>query len=166
MNDTSVRNRTLHFMALVAFLCVVITPANAVTPDEMLSDPALEARARLLSQDLRCVVCQNQSIDDSNAPLAHDLRVLLRERLTAGDSDRQAVDYIVARYGNFVLLKPPMQLNTIVLWAGPALFLLLALIGAARYIRDRSTTQAKEEPSLSTNEQARLDALLNKRVSK
>jgi len=151
----------------LAFLASAISPARGVTPDEMLSDPALEARARILSQDLRCVVCQNQSIDDSNAPLAHDLRVLLRERLTTGDSDRQAVDYIVARYGNFVLLNPPMQANTILLWIGPTLFLILALLGAARYLRGHAKVPPNENLSpLSANEQSRLEAFLNERGSK
>lgn len=155
------------FIAIFILLGLGVVPGHAVTPGEMLSDPALEARARVLSQDLRCVVCQNQSIDDSNAPLAHDLRVLLRERLTAGDSDRQAVDYIVARYGNFVLLKPPMQLNTLPLWAGPVLFLLFALISFSRYLRRRAVIQPiGEAPQLSASEQARLDALLNRRGSK
>jgi len=95
-------------------------PARAVTPDEQLRDPKLEARARALSQELRCLVCQNQSIDDSAAPLAHDLRVILRERLAAGDTDRQAVDYLVRRYGDFVLLRPPFQADTWALWLGPA----------------------------------------------
>src|SRR5688572_13895922 len=111
--------------ALIAFSA----PAKAVEPDEILPDAAQEARARDLSQHLRCVVCQNQSIDDSNAPLARDLRVLLRERLKAGDSDRAAMDYIVARYGNFVLLKPPLELHTLLLWFGPGIVLLLALGG-------------------------------------
>jgi cytochrome c-type biogenesis protein CcmH len=148
-------------------LIASLAPARAVTPDEMLSDPALEGRARALSQDLRCVVCQNQIIDDSNAPLARDLRVLLRERLTAGDSDRQVVDYIVARYGNFVLLKPPVQMNTLLLWAGPALFLLFAAFGFTRYIRARAADQsiAKSAP-FSAAEQERLNALLNERGSK
>ncbi|WP_348639986.1 cytochrome c-type biogenesis protein [Methylocystis sp. B8] len=163
------QNQALHFFFIAMFILLGlgVAPGHAVTPGEMLSDPALEGRARVLSQDLRCVVCQNQSIDDSNAPLAHDLRVLLRERLTAGDSDRQAVDYIVARYGNFVLLKPPMQLNTLPLWAGPVLFLLFALISFSRYLRRRAVIQPiGEAPQLSASEQARLDALLNKRGSK
>jgi len=158
----------LHGAIAAALLLIAsLAPAHAVTPDEMLSDPALEGRARALSQDLRCVVCQNQSIDDSNAPLARDLRVLLRERLTAGDSDRQAVDYIVARYGNFVLLKPPVQMNTLLLWAGPALFLLFAAFGFLRYIRARAADQSitKSAP-FSAAEQERLDALLNERGSK
>ena len=110
----------LVFGVLIAFAA----PSLAVEPDEVLPDPAQEARARDLSQHLRCVVCQNQSIDNSNAPLARDLRVLLRERLKAGDTDQAAIDFIVARYGNFVLLKPPLQLDTLLLWFGPGLVLL------------------------------------------
>jgi len=161
-----------HFRLLIcaaqfSLLAFFISPAGAVTPDEMLSDPALETRARILSQELRCVVCQNQSIDDSNAPLAHDLRVLLRERLAAGDTDRKSVDYIVARYGNFVLLKPPLQINTFFLWAGPALFLLLSLIGFSRYLRSRTANAQIETSSpLSESEQMRLDALLDEKGSK
>ncbi len=152
-------------LAAIVLLSAVAEPAVAVTPDEVLADPALEARARVLSQDLRCVVCQNQSIDDSNAPLAHDLRVLLRERLMAGDGDQQAVDYIVARYGNFVLLKPPVQLDTLFLWIGPALFLTIAGFGFARYLR-RPTDRAEETPPpLTANEQGRLDTLLDERSS-
>ncbi|HRX04273.1 MAG TPA: cytochrome c-type biogenesis protein CcmH, partial [Anaerolineae bacterium] len=94
-------------------------------PDEVLADPALEARARTLSQDLRCLVCQNQSIDDSNAPLARDLRIIVRERLSAGDTDKQVIDYLVTRYGNYVLLKPPLQADTLLLWIGPAIAFLI-----------------------------------------
>jgi cytochrome c-type biogenesis protein CcmH len=152
------RGFTAAFIVLSAF----VTSAIAVTPDEALPDPGLELRARVISQDLRCVVCQNQSIDDSNAPLAHDLRVLLRERLTAGDSDQQAIDYIVARYGNFVLLKPPLQLNTLVLWFGPAFLVLVAAFGFGRYLRRQSVVRNSEAPApLTSTEQARLDALLN-----
>jgi cytochrome c-type biogenesis protein CcmH len=162
-------NRNSRFGVIgFAFMLLATSaaPAHAVTPDEMLRDPVLEERARILSRDLRCVVCQNQSIDDSNAPLAHDLRVLLRERLTAGDSDNQAVDYIVARYGNFVLLKPPIQTNTILLWIGPLLFLLLALVGANRFLRNRSKISSSDDfVPLSAEEQARLDALLNNKGS-
>ncbi len=139
--------------------------ASAVTPDEVLRDPMLEMRARAISQNLRCVVCQNQSIDDSDAPLAHDLRVLLRDRLASGDTDEQAVDFIVARYGNFVLLKPPMQLNTLALWAGPALFLLTAAIGFIRHLRKRPTGQAASTTSLTAVERQRVDELLNERSS-
>jgi len=100
-------------------------PAFAVLPDEMLDDPALEARARAISQDLRCVVCQNQSIDDSDAPLARDLRIVVREQLRMGRSDAETMDYVVQRYGSFVLLKPPVTGATSLLWAGPFLVLLL-----------------------------------------
>jgi cytochrome c-type biogenesis protein CcmH len=127
-------------------------------PDEMLGDPALEARARAISQKLRCLVCQNQSIDDSDAPLAHDLRVLVRERLMAGDDDTQAIGFLVARYGNFVLLKPPLQADTIALWFGPLLFLVLAAWGFGRYL---TTQSGAPEPSsaeaLAPDDQARLD---------
>src|SRR3954462_3419322 len=105
-------------------LCLMViasTPAFAVQPDEVLTDPALEARARVLSQELRCLVCQNQSIDDSDALLARDLRILLRERLKNGDSDRQVLDFLVARYGEFVLLRPPFGWHTLVLWLAPGL---------------------------------------------
>src|SRR4051812_49986345 len=106
--------------------------ALAVQPDEVLSDPVLEARARALSRELRCMVCQNQSIDDSDAPLARDLRVLVRERLQAGDSDRQVIDFLVSRYGEFVLLKPRFSLHTALLWLGPLPGL---VIGALRVVR-------------------------------
>ena len=142
-------------------LAAMLTPAAAVTPDELLKDPKLEARARDISQHLRCVVCQNQSIDDSNAPLAKDLRVLVRERLSAGDSDRQAIDFMVARYGNFVLLKPPMQINTLLLWFGPALLLALAAFGFIRTLRAQATPVAKEPAAaLSAEEEKRLAKLL------
>src|SRR3972149_6722167 len=104
----------------------------AVEPDEVLADPALESRARALSKTLRCMVCQNQSIDDSNAPLARDLRILVRERLKSGDSDAQVREYLVARYGEFVLLEPRISASTIALWAAPGLVLVLGLLGVAR----------------------------------
>src|SRR6185312_13654868 len=103
-------------LALIVLLAALAAPAQAVTPDEMLKDPALEARARTLSQELRCMVCQNQSIDDSEAPLAHDLRVLVRERLSAGDTHKQVIDFLVSRYGEFVLLKPRFEWHTALLW--------------------------------------------------
>ncbi|MDX2027390.1 MAG: cytochrome c-type biogenesis protein [Alphaproteobacteria bacterium] len=112
---------------VVVFLFGLITLAHAVQPDEMLKDPALEARARVISKDMRCLVCQNQSIDDSDAPLARDLRVLLRQRLTAGDTDAQARAHIVQRYGDYVLLTPPFKPATSLLWLGPGFFLLIAL---------------------------------------
>ena len=124
--------------ALLALLMLALLslPALAVRPDEMLADPALEARARAISEGLRCLVCQNQSIDDSDADLAHDLRVIVRERLTAGDTDKQAVDYIVARYGEYVLLNPVLAPHTLLLWiAAPGVLLIGAVvvfIGARR----------------------------------
>src|SRR5262249_49804138 len=116
--------RQLAWMAVLLMLGLS-TPARAVEPSEMLKDPALEARARAISRDLRCLVCQNQSIDDSNADLAHDLRLIVRERLTAGDSDQQVKEYLVARYGDYVLLEPPLKAKTLVLWFAPALLLVL-----------------------------------------
>ena len=110
-------------MTVFAALICALTPAHAVEPGEMLKDPALEARARKLSQELRCVVCQNQSIDDSNAPLAHDLRVIVRERLPAGDTDSQVLAFVEARYGEFVLLRPPFKPQTLLLWLTPLLLL-------------------------------------------
>jgi len=146
---------------MVVVLTASSAYAPAVTPDEVLKDPELEMRARAIGQDLRCVVCQNQSIDDSNAPLAHDLRVLLRERLGSGDTDEQALDYIVARYGNFVLLKPPMQLNTFFLWVGPAFFVMIAAIDFGRYLRRRPTDQTAQTPAaITATEQGRIDVLL------
>ncbi len=109
----------------VAFGAFFQAPVFAVEPDEELADPVLEARARDISSHLRCVVCQNQSIDDSTAPLARDLRLIIRERLAAGDSDEQVIGFVVERYGDFVLLKPPFQEDTYLLWFGPALILLI-----------------------------------------
>ncbi|HLJ78357.1 MAG TPA: cytochrome c-type biogenesis protein [Acidobacteriaceae bacterium] len=151
----------LKVTAATLLMGLVLAPCHAVTPDEVLKDPVLESRARALSQQLRCVVCQNQSIDDSNAPLAHDLRVLLRERLAAGDSDQQATDFLVARYGNFVLLKPPLHWNTVPLWIGPFLILLIAGIGFRRYFGRSKHAATPEAPSpLSDNEEQRLEMLL------
>ena len=149
---------SLRTILVVLFSLLWLTPTLAVQPDEMLKDPGLEARARVLSQNLRCLVCQNQSIDDSDASLARDLRILLRERLTAGDTDAQAMDFIVSRYGNFVLLKPPLQWNTALLWLGPGLMLLLAGIGFYRYLsrHDAAPTPAP----LSIEDEARLAQLL------
>ncbi len=125
-------------LAALALLCAAAMPALAVRPDEMLADPTLEARARAISAELRCMVCQNQSIDDSDADLAHDLRVLVRERLTAGDTDAQAIDFIVARYGEFVLLKPRFSARNALLWGTPLLILLAG--GVFLVLRGRSAT--------------------------
>ncbi len=145
---------------LVLLSLLASAQARAVTPGEMLSDPALEARARAISQGLRCLVCQNQSIDDSNADLAHDLRVLVRDRLTAGDSDIQVVDYVVARYGQFVLLKPPIEPATYILWFGPVLIVVLGLAGAFIYIRRRGAEPGDLSP-LSGEEKERLARLID-----
>jgi cytochrome c-type biogenesis protein CcmH len=143
---------------LLLTLMVAVSPVHAVEPGEMLKDPALEARARRLSQELRCVVCQNQSIDDSNAPLAHDLRVIVRERLAAGDSDAQVLAYVEARYGAFVLLRPRLTPQTVLLWATP----LILLAGAAAYLWRARRTRMHEPPppALSAEEQHRLEELL------
>jgi cytochrome c-type biogenesis protein CcmH len=146
-------------IALIALLVTLVSPALAVTPDEMLKDPALEARARHLSQELRCMVCQNQSIDDSEAPLAHDLRVLVRDRLTAGDSDRQVLDYLVARYGEFVLLKPPFASRTLLLWGLPPLALIAGMVGLVAALRRRRSVTTEPAP-LSAAEQRRLATLV------
>jgi cytochrome c-type biogenesis protein CcmH len=122
-------------MMFALALLAAATAAHAVMPDEMLKDPVLEARARGISQELRCLVCQNQSIDDSDATLARDLRVIVRERLTAGDSDAQVLDFVTARYGNYVLLKPPFQANTILLWLLPFGLLAVGLVIAFMYLR-------------------------------
>ena len=146
-----------RFLLAAAAVLALAGPARAVTPDEQLQDPKLEARARALSQELRCLVCQNQSIDDSAAPLAHDLRVILRERLAAGDSDAQAKAYLVRRYGDFVLLRPPFQADTWALWLGPLGVLLLGGVGVALYMRGRSRTP---EALLSAADEAAAERLM------
>jgi cytochrome c-type biogenesis protein CcmH len=144
----------------VVFLALIsVAPAHAVLPDEQLSDPKLEARARHISQELRCVVCQNQTIDDSDATLAHDLRVLLRERLLKGDSDEQAKDFLVQRYGTYVLLRPPFRWDTLFLWLGPPLVLLAGGTGLVLYLRSRNAALA-QEPPLTAAERDALGALL------
>jgi cytochrome c-type biogenesis protein CcmH len=143
---------------LLSVAAPLTAPVLAVQPDEMLSDPTLEARARALSKGLRCPVCQNENIDDSDAPIARDLRVLLRERLTSGDSDAAAVAYIVDRYGEFVLLNPPAQGSTLLLWlAGPAMLL---SGGAVAFASLRARSRAPETAAaLSVEEQARVAEL-------
>jgi cytochrome c-type biogenesis protein CcmH len=142
-------------------LCLAVFPAMAVEPDEILKDPVLEARARHISEGLRCLVCQNQSIDDSAAPLAKDLRVLVRERLKAGDSDQQIEDFIVSRYGEFVLLKPRFEPKTLVLWfATPAVLIIAVLIVILAY---RRRTAAAQLAPLSKAEERRLKGLLEER---
>ena len=143
---------------LAILICaVLVTPALALTPDERLSDPALEARARAISAELRCLVCQNQSIDDSDAPLARDLRHLVREQLTAGKSDSEIMDFVVARYGEFVLLRPRLTAETIILWATP--FAVLLVAGVALLARRRNRESVPEAP-LSEAERQALDRAL------
>jgi cytochrome c-type biogenesis protein CcmH len=139
-------------LALILMLCTPGPHAFAVQPDEILSDPALELRARALSKELRCMVCQNQAIDDSDAPLARDLRILLRERLRTGDTDQQVLDFLVARYGEFVLLRPPFSSHTAVLWLTPAGILVVGAISLYLLWRRRAGPQE----SLTPREEARL----------
>jgi len=142
-------------------LCLMAAaPALAVQPDEMLADPGLEARAREISKELRCLVCRNESIDDSNAELARDLRLLVRERLLAGDSDAEVLDYLVQRYGEFVLLKPKFSAANAMLWlTGPVAFL-IGLAAAAAYLRRRRQQTTPQEQPLTDEEKRRLDAIL------
>ena len=155
-----------QILACLFALCVMVgsSTAYAVQPDEIMSDPAMELRARNLSRELRCMVCQNQSIDDSEAPLARDLRILVRERIAAGDSDAQVLDFLVARYGEFVLLKPRLERQTLLLWLLPP----LALTGGAFTLwihnRRRRSSIAAEDPSavkLTDEEEARLRLLMS-----
>ncbi|MGI9423611.1 MAG: cytochrome c-type biogenesis protein [Hyphomicrobiaceae bacterium] len=159
MSDIRVWSWLLLAALVLAF---AVPPAQAVQPNEILDDPKLEQRARTLSAELRCLVCQNQSIDDSNAPLARDLRLLVRERLTAGDSDKAVLDYIVARYGEFVLLRPPFGLHTLLLWLAPLLLLMFGvfLVRRATLRTNRQTTSSKQ-PDLTDDEQKRLKALID-----
>jgi cytochrome c-type biogenesis protein CcmH len=135
----------ISFVLLMAALAA--SAAHAVQPDEIMSDPAKESRARVLSRELRCMVCQNQSIDDSEAPLARDLRLLVRERIAAGDSDAQVIDFLVARYGEFVLLKPRLNPHTWLLWLLPPLALVGGGLALWRYGRRRSVSMAADDPS-------------------
>jgi len=151
----------MRALVLAAMLgLAAATAAVAVEPDERLADPALEARARALSSELRCLVCQNQSIDDSSADLAHDLRVLIRERLTAGDSDAQVLQFMVRRYGDFILLRPPVKPDTYLLWFGPFAVLALGALGAAVYLRRSRRAPPQAPAPLSADERRRLDKLL------
>ena len=150
--------RRLLIVALMAALAMPFA-AHAVQPDEILKDPALEGRARALSQELRCMVCQNQSIDDSDAPLARDLRLLVRERLQKGDSDKQVLDFLVDRYGNFVLLKPPVEPQTLLLWGLSPLALIVGIAVLVVMARRRRTVTL-DIASLNADEQRRLDALV------
>lgn len=150
-------------LGLIAALLVVFfaaAPAFAVDPDEMLSDPVLESRARDISEQLRCLVCQNESIDNSNADLAKDLRLLVRRRLVAGDTNREVIDYLVARYGEFVLLKPRFEAKTIVLWGTPVFILVCGGVAMALHARKRRSRAAGAP--LTREEEAALGALLSR----
>lgn len=152
----------MRVLILLLMTLMLAHPVKAVNPDEVLADPALEQRARDISLKLRCLVCQNQSIDDSDAQLAKDLRVLVRERLTAGDDDAAVVDFIVARYGEYVLLKPRFGAHTLVLWLSPFLAIALGLV-ALFNMRKRSSSEEEAAMALSTEEEAALDEILKKR---
>ncbi len=149
-------------MRVILFLVALMAaaPAWAVQPDEMLADPALEARARAISKEVRCLVCRNESIDDSNAALARDLRLLVRERLTAGDSDAQVLDYLVERYGEFVLLKPQFSAANALLWLAGPIALLLGLIAIVAYHRTRRPHAAANAAPLSDEEKKALENIL------
>lgn len=155
-----------RFGGVLALLVTLAAPtaSYAVQPDEMLKDPTQESRAREISRELRCVVCQNESIDESNADLARDLRLIVRDRVSKGDSNEQVLDFVVARYGDYVLLKPPFKLSTYALWFGPLIFALLALAGGWAFFRRPATTEAQAEEAppapLSAAEKKRLEALL------
>lgn len=149
----------LHALTLLIAL-ITSSSAWAVEPNEMLADPVLEARARAISKELRCMVCQNESIDDSQAPLAHDLRVLVRERLKAGDSDAQVMNFLVSRYGEFVLLKPPLSWHTVVLWGTPPGLLLLGMVMLVVVVRRRRTMPQIAGPALTPAEEARIAKIL------
>ncbi len=151
--------RVLAFLfALVIVALLPGNPAYAVNPDEVLNDPQLEKRAREISTELRCMVCQNQSIDDSDADLARDLRILVRERLKAGDSDHQVLDFLVARYGEFVLLKPRFSTGTLLLWGTP---IALLLVGGIVLVLSVGKRRKNKPQPLSTDEQAALAKILN-----
>ena len=155
--------KALLACAFAAFLLIGCPAAYAVQPDEIMADPGKEARARDLSRELRCMVCQNQSIDDSDAPLARDLRLLVRERIAGGDSDRQVIDFLVARYGEFVLLKPRFSAHTLVLWLLPPLALAGGGLALWIYNRRRASPGSPADPSLrnlTDEEEERLERLL------
>jgi cytochrome c-type biogenesis protein CcmH len=158
-----------RFTLTLAAALLSAPAAYAVLPEEILPDPALEARAREISKELRCLVCQNQSIDDSNAPLAKDLRVIVRERLVKGDSDAQVMGFVTDRYGDFVLLKPPFKASTWALWLAGPLFLLLGGWAAARFLRSHAAAKSGQpvfEAPLSEEENRRLAALLSNEPGK
>ncbi|WP_420547664.1 cytochrome c-type biogenesis protein [Curvivirga sp.] len=150
----------------IMILSLLLLPfsVQAVQPDEILDDPLLEERARVISEDLRCLVCQNQSIDDSDADLARDLRIIVRERLVAGDSNDEVLEFIVARYGNYVLLDPPMNIQTLILWVGPLIIFLLGTLAVVLWYRGRSSVpeivEEVQKGKLSAAEEKRLKEIL------
>jgi cytochrome c-type biogenesis protein CcmH len=150
--------RWFQLFVVVLTLSLAQPHALAVQPDEILSNSTLETRARALSKELRCMVCQNQSIDDSDAPLARDLRILVRERLQAGDTDEQVIDFLIARYGEFVLLRPRFSYRTAVLWLTPLGVLLIGALGLAMVSRRRASSEA----NLTPKEEARLAEILQR----
>lgn len=154
--------RLRRILTMLLVLAATISPVMAVEPDEILDDPVLEQRAREISAELRCMVCQNQSIDDSNAELARDLRILVRDRLQAGDSNEEVFDYVVSRYGEFVLLKPRFSLKTAALWAAPAALLLIGIGAVVAFLRGGRKGPARGE-ALSEAEQRELDRVLAER---
>lgn len=153
-------NPIRHILFALCMVVLLAVPAQAVNPDEMLDDPVLEQRARNVSQGLRCLVCQNQSIDDSDAPLARDLRLLVRERLLAGDEDEQVISFLVARYGEFILLKPRFRWHTVLLWLGPLAVLAAGAISVVLVFR-RAKAQSRPDP-LSSEEQRKLAEILDR----
>ncbi|MEM7461688.1 MAG: cytochrome c-type biogenesis protein [Pseudomonadota bacterium] len=155
--------RVLNLLAAAFLILASIGIAGAVEPDEVLDDPVLEERARQLSAELRCLVCQNQSIDDSDAQLAKDLRVLVRERLVAGDSDSQVIDYVVGRYGEFVLLKPRFSMRNLLLWATPVIALFLGAFAFFTMARRRKAVTTAESAMLTPEENERITKILDER---
>jgi cytochrome c-type biogenesis protein CcmH len=153
----------LRRLIFIASLICLAAPAWSVAVDKPLDDPVQEARARAIHKQLRCLVCQNQSIEDSNASLARDLRILVRDRIVAGDTDEATLRYIVDRYGDWVLLRPPIKAGTILLWFGPAILLLLAIFFIAVWYRRRNAIIVSVANPLSEDEQARLNDLLSDR---
>jgi cytochrome c-type biogenesis protein CcmH len=169
LRDEAISTKLLRFarndlllLFLVSIFLVAAPSAYAVRPDEMLANPALEARAEQVGRELRCLVCRNQSIEDSEADLAHDLRLLVRRRIAAGDSDAQVIAYIRSRYGDYVLLRPPLEIGTLLLWGGPALLLLLGGIAVVRFYRSRGKAVGATplDAPLDARERRRLAALL------
>jgi len=155
---TNSRRIALRLSALLSLLFALTAPAYAVLPSEMLANPVLEARAEHIGSELRCLVCRNQSIEDSGAELAHDLRLLVRRRILAGDSDAQVIAYIRSRYGDYVLLRPPLEFSTLLLWGGPLVVLLLGAAAIVLFYRSRRGQSAP--PPLNPDEQRRLAAAL------